>query len=516
MRRFFLILLLLSLFLGCGKSAGIENSSETTNGFVATAVDANGDPVVGAIVSIWEADSREKLPIETTTTGTDGSFIITAETVGDYRLQVVKEGIGYSSRVQKSRELVPVKQVSLFALSTMEFSNSDDAPLRCFLLGAGIDTTIHPGEKVALQLPVSEAYEVAVNDGTTEQELTFDLRLYDTGSVEVTDIAEDLSFNGADGFLLDSLIMVDFLTRHSIGIDTWSDVVSVEGGRIRVVTLDNRVTEVGPSVRNLSFLWRLLLPNNTGITLADEITKLDKLTELELSGCGLSSVPEQVDELGELKTLNLGNNNLSLLPEWLDASSPIVTLILNDNEFTTLPPQLLTMSQLQNLVLSENVIGSLSGVEVLTNLENITVQNCSLTTLAPLYTLSNLTKIKAPKNQITELTGISNLTKLNELWLGENSLEDLPEELFSIRTLSVLLQLNSNKLTTLSPSIGNLTNLRKLQLEANDLVTLPDEITNMTSLNEIYVGYNRLGIQSEVVTDFLDLKAEENWATKQK
>jgi Leucine-rich repeat (LRR) protein len=49
----------------------------------------------------------------------------------------------------------------------------------------------------------------------------------------------------------------------------------------------------------------------------------------------------------------------------------------------------------------------------------------------------------------------------------------------------------SNRLTYLSPEIGQLVNLRRLSLSHNQLTFLPPEIGQLSNLNELSLSYNQ-------------------------
>lgn len=57
--------------------------------------------------------------------------------------------------------------------------------------------------------------------------------------------------------------------------------------------------------------------------------------------------------------------------------------------------------------------------------------------------------------------------------------------------------LYGNKLVTLPPEIGALTNLTKLGLSENSLTTLPDTLQNLKNLRVLDLRHNRLNEVSE-------------------
>ncbi len=70
---------------------------------------------------------------------------------------------------------------------------------------------------------------------------------------------------------------------------------------------------------------------------------------------------------------------------------------------------------------------------------------------------------------------------LQFLLVAFNSLESLPEELFSCKKLQVL-ALGNNSISSLSPRVGNLALLVRLELKGNRLESLPAEIADCVLL----------------------------------
>jgi len=92
----------------------------------------------------------------------------------------------------------------------------------------------------------------------------------------------------------------------------------------------------------------------------------------------------------------------------------------------------------------------------------------------------------------------ANQPRLTELYLGGNELRELPPNACTYPLLSVL-DLSSNKLTTLPPAIGLLVGLKALYLEHNTghstdsrHFVLPREIGALTALEILELGSNRV------------------------
>ncbi len=85
----------------------------------------------------------------------------------------------------------------------------------------------------------------------------------------------------------------------------------------------------------------------------------DKVTELDLSGNQLSSLPPELATLSHLQQLYLSDNELSSLPPELAQLSNLQQLYLSNNQLSSLPPELAQLSNLQQLYLSNNQLSSL-------------------------------------------------------------------------------------------------------------------------------------------------------------
>ena len=95
-------------------------------------------------------------------------------------------------------------------------------------------------------------------------------------------------------------------------------------------------------------------------------------------------------------------------------------------------------------------------------------------------------------NQLTSLPeSFGNLSALTELYLYNNQLISLPDSFVNLIALTEL-YLNNNQLTSLPDSFENLSALAVLYLRYNQLNTLPDSFGRLTSLTNLGLGENQL------------------------
>jgi len=89
---------------------------------------------------------------------------------------------------------------------------------------------------------------------------------------------------------------------------------------------------------------------------------------------------------------------------------------------------------------------------------------------------------------------IKHFTHITALYINNNNLTTLPDELFiELRALSTL-DISSNHLTSLSNNIGRMDNLKKLLIHQNKLSELPVELGRLYKLKELQVDSNPLTV----------------------
>ncbi|MBS9783382.1 MAG: hypothetical protein KGV46_02390 [Pasteurella sp.] len=214
-------------------------------------------------------------------------------------------------------------------------------------------------------------------------------------------------------------------------------------------------------------LWAWADENN----ISEEKLPRDKdillqITELNLSDCQLTELPESIGQLSALKILDLSNNLFDMLPESINQ-----------------------LSQLEKFYFRENNVLDISYViqDLPTQLKELDLRNNRLTT----YESISLVTFGFLKNRLTKFPeNISQLSKFEPVF-KEYYLIQLPE---CISRLSELEKLNISycELAVLPNSIGQLSKLKELNLSGNELFELPESIGNLSQLKNLDLWSNYL------------------------
>jgi internalin A len=154
-------------------------------------------------------------------------------------------------------------------------------------------------------------------------------------------------------------------------------------------------------------------------------------TSLDLSGLGLTELPESIAQLSQLQWLTLIGNQLTTLPESVAQLSKLQMLNLGVNKLTTLPEPITRLPELRTLFLTYNQLTTLpESITRLSKLQALSLTRNRLTTLPePITRLPELQRLYLDGNQLTVLPEIlRNLTRLDRLYLHDNEALGLPVE----------------------------------------------------------------------------------------
>ncbi|XAR51993.1 Non-specific serine/threonine protein kinase [Bertholletia excelsa] len=215
------------------------------------------------------------------------------------------------------------------------------------------------------------------------------------------------------------------------------------------------------------------------------VNKLPSLSELHLSGCGLSNLPSFLPtvNLTSLSVLDLSSNGFSSsIPNWLFNLSSLVYLDLSLNSLHGgISDEFGALASVQYIDLSYNsyINGSLSRKlgENLCNLRMLVLLGNSIS--------GGLTEF---------FEGLSSCTivRLESLDLGHNNLVGfLPNSLGSLKGLQNLVLKSNSLVGSIPESIGNLTSLENLSLAQNQMNgTIPESLGRLSALSALDISAN--------------------------
>lgn len=181
------------------------------------------------------------------------------------------------------------------------------------------------------------------------------------------------------------------------------------------------------------------------------ICELKNLKKLSLNDCGLNDLPDEFAKLQGLERLELWRNTFQKAPKALCELKNLKELILNKCGLSSLPDEFANLQGLEELVLGYNNFkefpNALCG---LINLKSLNLANCGLKTLPDTFgVLQKLEKLYLPLNPL-----------VCDKWLDSR---DLPKVIFKLRNLQELdlCKCNIPSFSTLPKEFINLQNLKK-------------------------------------------------------
>ncbi len=132
------------------------------------------------------------------------------------------------------------------------------------------------------------------------------------------------------------------------------------GGRAGLDLSGRGLTSLPDTIGNLTTLQTLDLNNNLLTTLPESIGNLSKLERLHLRENQLWLLPKTIGNLHSLQSLDLSKNKLENLPETLGQLTSLRTLDLSENHLADLPETVRNLAKLERLNLTNTRLWSLS------------------------------------------------------------------------------------------------------------------------------------------------------------
>mmetsp|Transcript_31946 Transcript_31946/g.51583 ORF Transcript_31946/g.51583 Transcript_31946/m.51583 type:complete len:464 (-) Transcript_31946:554-1945(-) len=213
------------------------------------------------------------------------------------------------------------------------------------------------------------------------------------------------------------------------------------------------------------------------------------LTELDVSGRSLTTLPPEVSQLVRLKVLSLKGNDLTSLPDSLSALKSLTTLDASRNRIS----QFCILPGLTRLSLASNPLRELqTGFGNMSSLMSLDLSYCDLDAL--------------PED-------FGNLSKLHDLNLSSNTLRVLPKSFTDLSALRVI-SLARNSLESFPPQLLLLPLLQDVELHDNTIASIPASARRFGYLNmtgnplqmspEVLMNWKGLRIDSDADTIVVD------------
>lgn len=346
------------------------------------------------------------------------------------------------------------------------------------------------------------------------------------------------AFSNALTTLPSSMVNLSALTTLSVGNNKLCDVTD----EALIAWLDDNFStwmkgQYCAPPEDVAAVEAILAANNVTDLGVQSITSTanGRISDLRLSGKGLTTLPADVGVLTGLTSISLTNNELTVLPAEITLCTELTNIALKNNFLTSLPDGLLLLPNLENLGVDSNMLCGLSEdvnvqIDSLDDTRGTTwretqvcpisegdstavqafLDACGLIGKSPASvantTLDRVTGLDMEKLMITDLVippEVAALTELRELRLMDNAITSIPSEIDRF-TMVTFIALDRNPNTKPLPSsIGSLTQLKTLYIKGLGLTDLPAEIVNLTNLETIVVDSNQLCDLSEPIETWL-------------
>jgi len=252
---------------------------------------------------------------------------------------------------------------------------------------------------------------------------------------------------------------------------------------------------------------RVRSPRERALTEINSIRKKEAEI-LDLSGLGLTEVPEELSDLDHLVYLNLGANKIKEI-QYLDQLVNLQELSLADNRID----QIDGLERLENLVsldLSKNDLREIQEFSGLEQLKRLDLQGNGIKEIKNLHSLVNLEELLLSNNPIAKIENLERLERLTYLALDNCSIEEI-EQLESLPNLNML-YLRYNQIKRVD-SVAKLKEIKILDLGHNAIEEVNDlKKTDLKHLEELHLNDNNLSVgalaENKSFFDFLKSREE--------
>ena len=243
--------------------------------------------------------------------------------------------------------------------------------------------------------------------------------------------------------------------------------------------------------------------NSPNITTMDGIENCMNLKSLFLNNVNIESF-KQLSNLNEVTKISLlyGNNNIKDLINTIEKLSTLQTFILNyaggeyDYKIISDLPVSLTSLTIRG---AGDKINKIEGIEHLTNLTYLQMDNNKINTIKGIEKLTQLISLNLTNNQITDITPLSANTSLTTLNLKGNTGIDgnranyTGERLEALNKIGEILD-RGGTINLDIDKLGLFTNYTSLNLSNQNLTTL-EQLDGLTQLTTLDISNNQITLE---------------------
>ena len=223
----------------------------------------------------------------------------------------------------------------------------------------------------------------------------------------------------------------------------------------------------------------LKLYGNQLDTIPEELSLLEKLTELDVSFCELKEFPLPILRLKKLEYLDISNNFIQIIPEEI-TKMQLKTFKLGKNPLKAFPTFLDQLINLEKTDLSGCFLENNSPeIYRLRNLREIDLRDNCITELPEDISHLNLQLLNVANNPLNELpASLRHSVNLKDLDISSTNIKEIPFQILCINSLEKLSAKNI-ALENLPENWKKCINIRYLDLSENPLLGLPSSVSQL-------------------------------------
>ena len=244
------------------------------------------------------------------------------------------------------------------------------------------------------------------------------------------------------------------------------------------------------SLENLTSLTELYVSYLYSLTDVSSLFSLPKLRLMQFYGDSLV-LCDDFDQLEQLYPDAQISRSYNCMEQPLDES-----LFTDQNLLSCVKSRSTDIADIRDIYCGYNQIESLAGIEQLTAMTSLRINNNNISDMSPLDALTSLTNLNITDNNISDLSPLAELTSLRSLVLSQNKINDI-SPLANLNQLTSI-ALNNNEISNL-PDFTKLTKLQTLELTNNQINDL-SAMSALTALRTVYLANNQINDISAMST----------------